>query len=114
MSLTTKMVFLGIALVGFAGAQTKISGSQNCAKPNVSQTVQVGDSKTHALVLTQGKCVWTKPMEMEGVQTKEDLGSGTNDVRGANSGDQGYVVTSMSNGDKLFVRYTGTSKMKDN
>jgi hypothetical protein len=114
MLLTTKTVILGVALLGLAGAQTKISGSQNCAKPDVAHNVQVGDSKTHVMVLTQQKCTWTKPMEMEGVATKDDLGSGVADIHGANSRDQGYDIATMTNGDKVFVRYMGTSKVKDN
>jgi hypothetical protein len=35
-------------------------------------------------------------------------------VRGNTSQDQGWDVTTMANGDKLFVRDSGTTKMKDN
>src|SRR5438270_12787829 len=95
-----------------ASAQTKISGSLKCDKPEVTHVVQVGDRPDHALVLTQGKCTWTTAIEMEGVQTKDDVGTGISDVRGSNSQDRGYDVTTMSNGDKLFVRNQGTSKVK--
>jgi hypothetical protein len=63
-------------------------------------------------MLTQNKCTWSKPLEMEGIQTKDDIGTGTSDARATSSHDQGYDVSTMSNGDKLFVRNSGMSKMK--
>lgn len=114
MSLTRKAVLIATAFAGLAGAQTKISGTVTCGKPDVTQAIQVGDAKGHVMVLSQNKCTWSKPVEMEGLQAKDDVGSGLNDVRGATSHDQGYDVTTMSNGDKIYVRNSGTAKMKDN
>ena len=114
MSLTRNVLFLGAALSSLAAAQTKISGSFTCGKPEMSQPAPVGDAKDHVIVLQQSKCTWTKPFEMEGVKSKDDNGVGVADVRGNTSQDQGWDVTTMANGDKLFVRDTGTTKMKDN
>ena len=93
-------------------AQSKISGSLQCAKPDPNYVVQVGDRPGHMVALMQQKCTWTKPIEMEGVQSKDDTGTGVSDIRGANAQDRGYDATTMANGDKIFVRSQGTSKMK--
>lgn len=111
----TKAVLFTAGTVVFvfsAAAQTKISGTVDCAKPDVAQAVQVGDHAGHMMMLTQNKCTWSKPIEMEGVQSKDDVGSGIADVHGSKSNDQGYDVTTMANGDKVFVRNQGTSMMK--
>ncbi|HLJ50178.1 MAG TPA: hypothetical protein VKU01_29395 [Bryobacteraceae bacterium] len=101
-----------LTLIASAGAQTKISGAITCGKPDINHAVPVGDSKTHVILLQQTKCTWSKPIEMEGLQTKDDLGTGTADVHGTTSQDRGYDVTTMSNGDKVYVRSQGTSKLK--
>ena len=105
--------FTILALGMWASAQTKISGTQTCAKPDPLYTVQVGDTAKHVLSMSQTKCTWPKPIEMEGVQTKDDVGTTVSDVRGTNSRDHGYDVSNMSNGDKLFVRFQSTTKVKD-
>src|SRR5258707_4310541 len=112
MSLTRNLLLLGVALGSLAGAQTKISGTLTCAKPDTTHVLPVGDHKGHILMMAQVKCTWTKPIEMEGVQTKDDLGAEMSDVHGANSKDIGYDVTTMSNGDKIFVYNSGTSTLK--
>ncbi len=103
---------VALTLIASAGAQTKISGAVTCGKPDINHAVPVGDSKTHVILIQQTKCTWTKPLEMEGLQAKEDLGTGVSDVHGASSQDRGYDVTTMSNGDKIYSRNQGTSKLK--
>jgi len=95
-----------------AGPRTKVSGALTCGKPDINHAVPVGDSKTHVILLQQMKCTWSKPIEMEGIQSKDDLGTGIADVHGTSSQDRGYDVTTMSNGDKVYVRNQGTSKLK--
>ena len=41
MSLTRKAVIIATAFAGLAGAQTKISGTVTCGKPDVTQAIQV-------------------------------------------------------------------------
>lgn len=95
-----------------ASAQTKITGTLTCAKPDVNQVVQIGDRPGHMIGVNQGKCTYSKPFEIEGVAAKDDVGSGMVDVRNGASQDKGYDVTTMANGDKAFVSNSGTSKMK--
>ncbi len=56
-------------VVAIAPAQTKISTSGKCGKPDVQQNIPAGDSPGHVFVRTQGKCE-TKG-EVGGAASKE-------------------------------------------
>lgn len=103
------LCLVGCAAVG--GAQTKVSGSGKCtAKPEVQQAVEVGDRAGHMMVITKQACAWTTPMVMEGVKAKDYTVVIVSDQAGGKSSDRGYVVVTMENGDKAFVRVnSGTS-----
>ena len=68
---------------------------------------------TCPLVISKGKCTWTKPMEIAGTQTKEDVGTSFDEVRGKKSRGHGYVVGILANGDEMYVRTQGSATMKD-
>jgi hypothetical protein len=112
MSLTRNVLFLGAALSSLAAAQTKISGSFTCGKPEMSQAAPVADAKDHVIVLQQSKCTWTKPFEMEGVKSKDDNGVGVADVRGNTSQDQGWDVTTFTGGTGKFKGVKGGGAFK--
>ena len=112
MRFTASLVFFLAAVLG-ASAQTKISGTALCAKPDPMHMVEVGDSPGHAVSIAQSKCNWTKPMDIAGIQTKEDVDTGVDDVHGGKSRGHGYVVGTMSNGDKMYVHYHGSATLKD-
>ena len=99
-----------IAGASLAAAQTKISGAGKCtAKPEVQQAVEVGDRAGHAMVLTKQACAWTTPLEMAGLKSKTYTVAIASDQSAGKSQDRGYVVVTMENGDKAFVRIQGTS-----
>jgi len=100
-------------LITLASAQTKISGTAQCGKPDVQQKVDVPDHPDHSLSISQAKCTWTKPMEVAGIQDKDGVTSAADDVHGNNSSSHGYYVDNMANGDKAYVHYQGTGSMKD-
>ena len=93
-------------------AQTKFSGSQTCAKPDPSYTVPVGDRANHVMSLTKDKCTWTKG-EIAGVQFKEEIDTIVSDSSGATSRDRGYGVAVLANGDTAFLRFEGSTTIKD-
>ena len=109
---TLVLCLLFTACAGAALAQTKISGTGNCGKADASHVVEVGDRAGHALVLTKDSCTWTTPMEMAGLKSKTYTGAITSDVSGEKSQDRGYVVMTMDNGDKAYVRFQGTGTSK--
>jgi hypothetical protein len=104
-------VVLVLALSGTLAAQTKISGTITCSKPDPAYSIDVPDRAGHSIMLAKFACTWTKPMEIEGVQTKDGVDVGTDDGSGTRLRGSGYHMSNMSNGDKIFVRFSGTDTM---
>jgi hypothetical protein len=102
------MFVLGLALPGAAMAQTKTSGQISCAKPDPANSIEVGDHAGHVLQLNKFACTWTQAMEIDGVATKEGHDVTTSDGTGTRFRTTGYHVSQMANGDKIFVRFSGT------
>ena len=83
-----KTIPICLSLIAFATvalAQTKISGTVQCGKSDEQHVLEVGDNPGHSLMISKGKCTWTKPKEIAGTQTKEDAGTNFDEIRGSNS-----------------------------
>ncbi|MGD0906064.1 MAG: hypothetical protein ABSA96_00675 [Candidatus Acidiferrales bacterium] len=110
--LSIALVLAGLVLAASsANAQTKISGTIQCAKPDPQNVLPVGDRPGHVLVTGKVKCTWTKPLDLAGAQTKTGEDATFSDVDGARSRDSGYHMTIMDSGDRFVVRFTGTSTL---
>lgn len=96
-----------------AGAQTKTSGTANCAKPDAQHALPVGDRAGHSFSIVQFKCTWSKPLTIQGLRDKDGAGTQFDEISGNTSRFHGYYVDSMDNGDKGYYRYQGTAKLKD-
>ncbi len=96
-----------------ASAQTKVSGTAQCGKPDPQHMVPVGDRPDHSLGVEQTKCTYTKPMEIGGDKSKEGVGTQTNEISGNTSKARGFHVATMESGDKFFVWYQGAGTSKD-
>jgi len=108
------VIALGLVSAVHLAAQTKISGTLACAKPAPLYTLDVGDRTGHTLVLAKSACSWSRPMQIDGVNTRASHDVNTVDVDGLNSDSNGYDVTDMANGDRVFIRFSGTDRsMKD-
>ncbi len=97
---------------GIAVAQTKTSGTGKCGKAEKQEMIEVGDRPNHSLMIMKNSCTWTTPLEMAGLKGKTYTAVIMSDSSGEKSQDRGYVVVTMDNGDKAFVRITsgtGTS-----
>jgi hypothetical protein len=104
-------VFWGVLVlcVGTAAwSQNKVSGAAQCDKPDIQQQVEISDHPGHTLAISQMKCNWSKPMEVDGVQDKDGIDSGSADVHGGSGSSHGYYIDNMANGDKTFVHWQGT------
>lgn len=101
------------ALAAGASAQTKISGTANCAKPDPLYKIEVGDQPNHAYSIHQVKCTWTKPLVIAGLKTKEDVVTVFAEVTGSSAKTHAFVVGAMENGDKVHVRPQGKDTLKD-
>jgi hypothetical protein len=107
--------FLFIIATGFAmgaAAGTPLSGTQVC-KTAPPTSVAIGDKPDHAYAIITAHCTWTKPIEMLGMPTREGDDFISTEMSGNSAADSGYYVSSVSNGDKYVVRFSGTSKSKD-
>lgn len=102
-----------LSLATRAVAQTKISGTVQCGKPEESHAFEVGDRPNHSFVMSKGKCAWTKPMEIAGNQDKEYTYVSVQEVFGSRAYDRGAGVDSMANGDNAFDRFEGMTTMKN-
>ncbi|MFL5585395.1 MAG: hypothetical protein ACJ78K_11075 [Gemmatimonadaceae bacterium] len=96
-----------------ASGQTKISGTSQCGKPDKAYVLPAGDRADHAFGLTKVKCTWPRPLQMAGVQLQQDEITVLSEIHGKTSSDRSYVVGTLSNGDKLFVRPVGTAVLVD-
>ena len=111
-----KVIFAFLAMLALGGAgfgQTKVAGTVQCGKPDEQHTLDVGDRPNHSLMIAKSKCTWTLPMEIAGTKTKEDTGTGFDEVSGNKSRGHGYVVGTLTNGDKMYVRTQGSATLKD-
>ncbi len=113
MRIPVVLIFLSAVALGTAAAQTKISGTVECAKPETQHSIDIGDRPNHSFAIGQGKCTWTKPFEIAGTQSKEDVFTNFAEASGNTSRERGYVEGTLANGDKFHVRTTGTTKLKD-
>jgi hypothetical protein len=95
-----------------AAAQSKLTAKMDCPKFEPSP-VPVGDQPGHALAVGKTKCTYSAG-EIAGVQIKEEEDTFAMDMTAARSGDRGYAVISLANGDKAFVQFQGTTMMKNN
>lgn len=112
----TKLIWTVVFVFAISGsliAQTKLSGTHHCLKPEVEHAIAVGDKADHSFMINQVKCTWTKPMEIAGIQSKEGLDTGFYEASGSSMKFSGFHITTMANGDKAYVRYRGNMAMKE-
>lgn len=115
LKLRIALVLAGLMLVAAgANAQTKITGTIQCAKADPQNAIPVGDRPGHAFVVMKSKCTWTKPMELAGAQTKTGEDTVFAEANGARSRDSGYHISTMANGDQFVVRFSGTTTTDKN
>jgi hypothetical protein len=112
-SKTVVLSLLLTACAGVAMAQTKISGTGTCGKADATHAIEAGDRAGHMLVVAQVSCTWTTPMEMAGLKSTTYKVAASTDSAGGTSQSRGYVVTTMDNGDKAYIRFQGTGATKE-
>jgi hypothetical protein len=114
MRLKITFTFLTVfALATAASAQTKISGTLQCGKPDQQHAIDVGDRPNHSFVISQTKCTWSKPLEIAEAQSKEDVYTGFSEVSGNRARVQEYGIGTMTNGDKFYCRLKCSFVLKE-
>lgn len=110
MKMKIAVAFAGLILAAAnVGAQTRISGTIQCAKPDQQTAIPVNDRPGHAFIVAKVKCTWSKPFEIAGVQVKTGEDTVFSEADGTTTRDSGYDVTTMANSDQFTVRFRGTS-----
>ena len=114
MSMRTAVVFLAaLAVAPLAQAQTKISGTVQCAKPDKEFSIPVEGQTGHAYAISHGTCTWTKPMEIAGSKTKEDVFTNYDELKGGTAHGHADGVGTLVSGDQFRVRLEGKTLLKD-
>ena len=112
-----RRLWLTLALICLAAplalAQTKITGTSQCSKPDPQHVIDVGDRPNHSFSIAQAKCRWTKPFEIEGIQAKDGVSTFFDEVSGDRSRTRGFYSDTMANGDKAQYRYEGSATLKE-
>ncbi len=114
MNMRTAVVSLAaLTLAPLAQAQTKISGTVQCAKPDKEFSIPVEGQTGHAYAISHGTCTWTKPMEIAGSKTKQDVFTNYDEVKGNTAHGHGDGVGTLESGDQFRVRLEGKTLLKD-
>jgi hypothetical protein len=111
-----KVIFLCVVALGLGltvQAQTKISGSSQCSKPDQQNAIEIGDKPGHSFAIAKQTCTWTKPLEIAGATNKEYTSAISSDVNGTKEHDRGIAVDSWSSGDKSYVHWQGNGTVQD-
>ena len=114
MRFRTMLAFLAaVAMAAAAGAQTKTSGTIQCGKADPQSAIEVGDQTAHMMGVSKSTCTWSKGMEIAGSRTKDGYSVSFNDSIGNKTSGNGIHVSTMDNGDKMFVKFQGIGMVKD-
>ena len=105
---TLMVLLISAALTATAAAQTKISGTLQCAKADPAHSIEVGDAPGHMMTLGKVACTWSKTFEMGGSTSKDGYSIASSEIEGGKSTETGVHAGTMSNGDRYFVKFHGT------
>ena len=111
----TRFVFLLLAsiLVSTAlTAQTRISGTLSCTKPDPAYSIEVGDTGSSVMSLVKVPCTWSKSFDMAGVAVKDGYSVAAGEGNAGKTKDHGIHVGTMANGDKYTVHFQSTGTVK--
>jgi hypothetical protein len=97
------------ALASSAVAHGKMSGSYDCDKADPFHRILIPDQPGQFFQIAQHKCAWTKPATVAGVEAKDGTETTFADVTGyGESTLTGRREDTYTNGDRAFVRFTGS------
>ena len=113
-----KNVVLPLALLALfattsATAQTRMSGTLNCTKPDPAYKIDAGDRAGHTYQLEKVSCTWTTPADLGGDKTKDGYSVSATDSTSTRGTVHGTHVTTMAGGEKTFVAFHDEYPIKD-
>jgi len=102
------------AAAAMAAASTgKVSGTLTCSRPDPMHRVDAADWPGHGAMVSRTPCSWTTAAEIAGEKTKDGYSVGAADVEKTVTTERGSHVTTMSNGDLIYVQYRGKGMLND-
>jgi hypothetical protein len=109
------MVVAGLAfmLASAVSAQTKLTGTVTCAKPDPSYAIQVGDQPGHVYTLDKSSCSWGADTLINGMKITADTGTSTSETTATKTSSSGSRMATLENGDKFFASVHDSSPIKD-
>jgi hypothetical protein len=108
------MMTLAFLFASSVGAQTKVTGKQQCPKAEMVGTADAGDRTGHTMQLAKsGTCTWATPMEMAGEKSKDGSSVAFVETTSTRNTSTGTYVGNMENGDKFFVSFHDSAPVKD-
>jgi len=111
---TVSIMGLALLFASAVGAQTKVTGKQQCPKGELVGTADAGDKPGHTMQLVKsGTCTWATPMEMEGGKSKDGSSVAFLEITSTRATSMGTYVGNMENGDKFFVSFHDSASVKD-
>jgi hypothetical protein len=99
-------------LASAVGAQTKFTGTVQCAKPDPNYSVDAGDHPGHSFTLVKESCKWTDTL-INGMKITDDTGAATGEMTATKATSAGTRIVTMENGDKFFASVHDSSPVKD-
>jgi hypothetical protein len=113
----TKRVVLagGLALLAAVSvsAQTKVSGTAKCSKPDPDYNIDVGDRPGHLMLLEKVPCTWTDTSNWPGEKPKDGYAVGAVEITATKVTGTGTMVSTTEASDKMFVSYRDSAVVKD-
>ena len=81
-------------------------------KGDPQQVIPIGDRADHSFMITQTKCTWTKPLEVEGAKSTDGVSTFFNEITGSRVQQRGFAIASYAGGDKTHTRFQGSGILK--
>jgi hypothetical protein len=102
---------LFVLAIAVTPAQTKMSTSGKCGKPDTAQSVTAADKDGHVFMIASGKCETAG--KVAGATSKEAAFAEHSEVTGDHMRTWGVFAETFDSGDKIFYDYESNATVKD-
>ena len=106
-------VFVYVLLNASVSAQTKVSSTMKCEKPDPSYGVEVQDHPGHVMALQKFACAFPNVPDFGTDKGKNASGVTAADITATRITYSGSFVNNMDSGDKAFTSVKGSTIVKD-
>jgi hypothetical protein len=102
------LLIFGVLVSMSLSAQTRISGTLSCTKPDPMHSIPTDDGSGTIMNLVRVPCTWSKPVDMAGSPSKDGYSVAASEVHGGQTKEHGIHVGTMASGDKYYVHFQGS------